>query len=57
MPPIYYVRLEMRSREDNVKRYEFYKRRRSTNIALGVILLVLVVLFYLITFVKFGGGS
>ena len=37
-----------------MKRHEFYKRRRSKNIALGVILLALAALFYLITIVKFG---
>ncbi len=37
-----------------MKRHEFNKRRRSKNIALGVILLALAALFYLITIVKFG---
>ena len=41
-------------RVDDMKRHEFNKRRRSKNIALGVILLVLAALFYLITIVKFG---
>ncbi len=41
-------------RVDDMKRHEFYKRRRSKNIALGVILLALAALFYLITIVKFG---
>lgn len=34
---------------------EFRKRRRNKNIALGVVLLALVVLFYVITIVKLGG--
>jgi hypothetical protein len=32
------------------------KSRRGRNIALGVVLLALVVLFYIITLVKFAGG-
>ena len=32
------------------------KSRRGRNIALGVVLLGLVVLFYIITLVKFAGG-
>ena len=32
------------------------KSRRGRNIALGVVLVALVVLFYIITLVKFGGG-
>ena len=32
------------------------KARRSRNIALGVVLMGLVVLFYVVTVVKFGGG-
>ena len=40
-----------------MKRLEFLRQRRSRNIALGVILFVLVVLFYLLTIVKLGGGS
>ena len=32
------------------------KSRRSRNIALAVVLLVLVVLFYVVTLVKFAGG-
>lgn len=32
------------------------KSRRGRNIALGVVLLALVVLFYIITLVKFTGG-
>lgn len=32
------------------------KSRRGRNIALGVVLLALVVLFYVITLVKFAGG-
>ncbi len=41
-------------RVDEMKRHEFNKRRRSKNIALGVILLALAALFYLSTIVKFG---
>lgn len=33
------------------------RRRRGRNLALGGVLLLLVVLFYVITIVKFGGGS
>ncbi len=33
------------------------RRRRGRNFALGAVLLLLVVLFYVITIVKFGGGS
>ncbi|MGB3874476.1 MAG: hypothetical protein WA980_01340 [Shinella zoogloeoides] len=32
------------------------KARRGRNIALGAVLLGLVVLFYIVTLVKFGGG-
>ncbi|MGB3812282.1 MAG: hypothetical protein WA950_03565 [Shinella sp.] len=32
------------------------KSRRGRNVALGVVLLALVVLFYIITLVKFTGG-
>jgi len=32
------------------------KARRGRNIALGVVLVALVVLFYIITLVKFSGG-
>lgn len=37
-----------------MKRHEFYKRRRSKNIALSAILLALVLLFYVVTVVKLG---
>ena len=43
----------MRSLDDDTKRQEFDKRRRAKNLALGLTLTVLVVLFYLITVVKF----
>ena len=56
-PSICYVRLQTCWRVDDMKKHEFYKQHRSKNIALGVNLLALVVLFYLITLVKFGGGS
>ena len=39
--------------DDDTKRQEFDKRRRAKNLALGLTLTVLVVLFYLITVVKF----
>lgn len=32
------------------------KSRRGRNVALGVVLAVLVALFYVVTLVKFGGG-
>ena len=32
------------------------KARRGRNIALGAVLLGLVVLFYIVTLIKFGGG-
>jgi hypothetical protein len=32
------------------------KARRGRNLALGVVLLGLVVLFYIVTLIKFGGG-
>ena len=35
---------------------ERHRRRRSRNLALAAVLLGLVVLFYAVTLVKFGGG-
>ena len=43
----------MRSPKDDTKRQGFDRRQRTKNIALGLSLTALVVLFYLITVVKF----
>lgn len=36
---------------------EFRRKRRGRNIALGIVLALLMALFYVITIVKMGGGS
>ncbi|HTI88352.1 MAG TPA: hypothetical protein VL966_17245 [Alphaproteobacteria bacterium] len=40
-----------------VKREAFIRNRRNRNIALAVVLIALVVLFYVLTWVKIAGGA
>ena len=43
----------MHYRDDEANKQEFDRRRRAKNVTLGLVLTALVVMFYLITVVKF----